>query len=68
MKSTAAQRAYITKLAGAREMSELETLLAPAFAINRNSFNRWDTLTQNTNRLTAAAASRCIDILKEATK
>ena len=68
MKSTAAQRNFITKLAGTRKMTELETLLAPAFAINGNNFKTFDTLTQNTNRLSAAAASRCIDILKEATK
>ncbi len=68
MKSTSAQRSYIAKLAGNRKMSELEALLAPAFAVNGNTFKTFDTLTQNTNRLSAAAASRCIDILKEATK
>lgn len=64
MKSTSAQRSFISKLAGNRKMSELETILAPAFRINGNNFNVYDTLTQNTNRLTAVAASRCIDLLK----
>lgn len=64
MKSTAAQRSFIAKLAGSRKMSELETILAPAFRINGNNFNVYDTLTQNTNRLSSQAASRCIDLLK----
>ena len=50
MKSTAAQRTYIAKLAGSRKMSELETILAPALRINGDKFNVYDTLTQPPNR------------------
>jgi hypothetical protein len=64
MKSTAAQRSFIASLAGSRKMSELETILAPAFRINGNKFNVYDTLTQNINRLSSQAASRCIELLK----
>ena len=65
-KSTEAQRRFIDSLARGRTMSELETLLAPAFAINSNAFDVYSTLNQNTVRLTKDAASRCIDILKAA--
>lgn len=65
-KSTEAQRRFIDSLARGRTMSELEQLLAPAFAMNGNAFNPSATLNQNTARLTKTAASRCIDILKAA--
>jgi hypothetical protein len=62
--STEAQRRFIDSLARGKSMSELEILLAPAFAMHGNSFKQCETLNQNTKRLTKAAASRCIDLLK----
>ena len=64
--STEAQRRFIDSLAKGRSMSELQELLAPAFALNSNAFDPMATLNQNTRRLTKTAASRCIDILKNA--
>lgn len=65
MKSTEAQRRYCESLARGKKMSELEVLLAPAFAMHHNSFKSMDTLNQNLVRLTSDACSRCIQILKD---
>jgi len=64
--STEAQRRFIDSLARGYTMTQLETILAPAFAMWGNGFNIQDTLNQNTSRLTKSAASECIDILKAA--
>lgn len=65
-KSTEAQRRFIESLAKGKTMVELEALLSPAFRMNSNAFGIYDTLNQNLSRLTTAAASRCIEILKAA--
>lgn len=62
--STEAQRRFIDSLARGKKMTELEAILAPAFAINSNKFDVMATLNQNTARLTKTAASKCIEILK----
>ena len=62
--SSEAQRRFIDALARGRKMDELETLLAPAFALHGNAFKACDTLNQNTARIAKDAASMCIDILK----
>ena len=62
--STPAQRSYIESLAKRFTMTELETILKPAFAMNSNSFSDSENLNQNLKRLNKTAASRCVEILK----
>ena len=64
--STEAQRRFIDSLARGTTMTDLETILAPAFALHHNRFDTGATLNQNVSRITKEAASRCIELLKNA--
>lgn len=65
--STESQRRFIDSLAKGKTMPEMQIILAPAFRRNSNEFKVFDTLNQNTKRLTKEAASLAITILKSAT-
>ena len=62
--STEAQRRFIESLARGLDDTTVRDLLAPAFALNSNTWKDGATLNQNLRGLSKTAASRCIDILK----
>lgn len=66
-KSTAAQRAYISKLASGCTQQEWETFYAGAARLNQNlPTDSSETPTQAANRLTKTAASSLIDAMLQA--
>lgn len=66
-KSTAAQRAYISKLASGCTQAEWETFYAEAARLNQNlPTDSSETPIQAANRLTKTAASSLIDAMLQA--